>query len=44
MVCFLYSVSGKGVLTGHADGSIVRYFFEDEGTGESQVSSGYKKV
>lgn len=30
------SLSGKGVLSGHADGSIVRYFLEDEGSGESQ--------
>jgi len=25
-------------LSGHADGSIVRYFLEDEGTGETQVT------
>ncbi|XP_030838935.1 intraflagellar transport protein 172 homolog isoform X2 [Strongylocentrotus purpuratus] len=30
------NLSGKGVLSGHADGSIVRYFLEDEGSGESQ--------
>lgn len=29
-------MSGKGILSGHADGSVVRFFFEDEGTGESQ--------
>ena len=33
-----YSVSGKGILSGHMDGAIVRYFFDDEGTGLSQVS------
>ena len=32
------SVSGKGILSGHIDGAIVRYFFDDEGTGLSQVS------
>lgn len=31
------SVSGKGMLSGHADGTVVRYFFDDEGSGESQV-------
>ncbi|KAG8538783.1 hypothetical protein GDO81_022090, partial [Engystomops pustulosus] len=31
------NVSGKGILSGHADGTIVRYFFDDEGSGESQV-------
>lgn len=35
---FLSSVSGKGILSGHADGTIVRFFFDDEGSGESQVS------
>lgn len=35
---FRCSVSGKGILSGHADGSIVRFFFDDEGSGESQVS------
>ncbi|XP_071116630.1 intraflagellar transport protein 172 homolog isoform X1 [Haliotis cracherodii] len=28
--------SGKGFLSGHADGSIVRFFFDDEGSGDSQ--------
>lgn len=28
--------SGKGFLSGHADGAIVRYFFDDEGSGDSQ--------
>lgn len=32
-----FSCSGKGILSGHADGTIVRYFFDDEGSGESQV-------
>ncbi|XP_070555163.1 intraflagellar transport protein 172 homolog [Ptychodera flava] len=36
VVSLAHNVSGKGILSGHADGSIVRYFFEDEGTGESQ--------
>lgn len=31
------SVSGKGILSGHADGTVVRYFLNDEGSGESQV-------
>jgi hypothetical protein len=31
------SPSGKGILSGHADGSIIRYFFDDEGSGDSQV-------
>lgn len=33
----LFSCSGKGILSGHADGTIVRYFLEDVGSGESQV-------
>ena len=33
---YMSSSSGKGILSGHADGSIVRYFFDDEGTGDSQ--------
>lgn len=33
------SVSGKGVLSGHADGTVVRYFFDDEGSGEAQVAT-----
>lgn len=32
-----FSCSGKGILSGHADGTIVRYFLEDVGSGESQV-------
>lgn len=27
-----------GFLSGHADGAIVRYFFDDEGSGDSQVN------
>ncbi|XP_069742704.1 intraflagellar transport protein 172 homolog isoform X3 [Narcine bancroftii] len=41
--------SGKGILSGHADGTIVRYYFDDEGAGDSQewliqygCLSGYK--
>uniref|UniRef100_A0A3Q0QW63 Intraflagellar transport 172 n=1 Tax=Amphilophus citrinellus TaxID=61819 RepID=A0A3Q0QW63_AMPCI len=30
------NVSGKGILSGHANGTVVRYFFDDEGSGESQ--------
>ena len=33
-----YSPSGKGIISGHADGTIVRYFFEDEGSGLARVS------
>lgn len=33
------SVSAKGILSGHADGTVVRYFFDDEGSGESQVQT-----
>ncbi|KER27764.1 hypothetical protein T265_05253 [Opisthorchis viverrini] len=28
--------SGKGFVSGHADGKIVRYFFDDEGSGDTQ--------
>lgn len=31
------SVSGKGILSGHADGKVVRHFFDGESSGESQV-------
>nr|XP_014345853.1 PREDICTED: intraflagellar transport protein 172 homolog [Latimeria chalumnae] len=37
VVSLTSNVSGKGILSGHADGTIVRYFFDDEGLGESQV-------
>ena len=33
-----YSPSGKGIISGHADGTIVRYFLEDEGAGLAKVS------
>ncbi|KAG7214317.1 hypothetical protein INR49_004455 [Caranx melampygus] len=36
VVSLASNVSGKGVLSGHADGTVVRYFFDDEGSGESQ--------
>ncbi|XP_078598147.1 intraflagellar transport protein 172 homolog [Branchiostoma floridae x Branchiostoma japonicum] len=36
VVSLTANTSGKGILSGHADGSIVRYFFDDEGTGDSQ--------
>lgn len=34
---FCVSVSGKGFLAGHVDGRVVRYFFDSEGSRESQV-------
>ncbi|XP_073712376.1 intraflagellar transport protein 172 homolog [Misgurnus anguillicaudatus] len=36
VVSLATNVSGKGILSGHADGTVVRYFFDDEGSGESQ--------
>ncbi|XP_016392956.1 intraflagellar transport protein 172 homolog [Sinocyclocheilus rhinocerous] len=36
VVSLTTNVSGKGILSGHADGTVVRYFFDDEGSGESQ--------
>ncbi|CAI9571384.1 unnamed protein product [Staurois parvus] len=36
VVSLTSNVSGKGILSGQADGTIVRYFFDDEGSGESQ--------
>ncbi|XP_041885316.1 intraflagellar transport protein 172 homolog isoform X3 [Corvus kubaryi] len=36
VVSLTSNVSGKGILSGHADGTIVRFFFDDEGSGESQ--------
>ncbi|KAM4693761.1 LOW QUALITY PROTEIN: intraflagellar transport protein 172 homolog [Discoglossus pictus] len=36
VVSLTSNVSGKGILSGHADGTIVRYFLDDEGSGESQ--------
>ncbi|KAM4529832.1 intraflagellar transport protein 172 homolog [Fundulus diaphanus] len=36
VVSLASNVSGKGVLSGHADGTVVRYFFDDQDSGESQ--------
>ncbi|XP_041831040.1 intraflagellar transport protein 172 homolog [Melanotaenia boesemani] len=36
VVSLASNVSGKGILSGHADGTVVRYFFDSEGSGESQ--------
>ncbi|XP_073709088.1 intraflagellar transport protein 172 homolog [Garra rufa] len=36
VVSLTTNVTGKGILSGHADGTVVRYFFDDEGSGESQ--------
>lgn len=36
VVSLASNVSGKGILSGHANGSVVRYFFDDEGSGDSQ--------
>nr|XP_020664000.1 intraflagellar transport protein 172 homolog [Pogona vitticeps] len=36
VVSLASNTTGKGILSGHADGTIVRYFFDDEGSGESQ--------
>ncbi|XP_015754892.1 PREDICTED: intraflagellar transport protein 172 homolog [Acropora digitifera] len=36
VVSLAANVSGKGIISGHIDGAIVRYFFDDEGTGLSQ--------
>lgn len=35
VISLAVSPSGKGFLSGHADGSIVRYFVEDEGNGDT---------
>ena len=37
LLLYLNSPSGKGILSGHADGAVVRFFFDDEGSGDSQV-------
>ncbi|GAB1297222.1 Intraflagellar transport protein 172 homolog [Apodemus speciosus] len=37
VVALTTNCSGKGILSGHADGTIVRYFFDDDGSGESQA-------
>ncbi len=34
---FVYSPSGTGILSGHADGTIVRYLFEEDGSDLSKV-------
>ena len=36
MLSVYFSPSCKGVLSGHADGTMIRYYFDDEGSGESQ--------
>ncbi|XP_053736543.1 intraflagellar transport protein 172 homolog [Synchiropus splendidus] len=36
VVSLATNVSGKGILSGHDNGTVVRYFFDDEGSGESQ--------
>ncbi|XP_039604872.1 intraflagellar transport protein 172 homolog [Polypterus senegalus] len=36
VVSLVSNVSGRGILSGHADGTVVRYFFDDEGSGDSQ--------
>lgn len=36
VVSLTNNISGKGVLSGHADGSVVRFFFDDEGSGDLQ--------
>lgn len=36
VVSLTSNISGKGILSGHADMTVVRYFFDDEGSGESQ--------
>ncbi|XP_078397553.1 intraflagellar transport protein 172 homolog isoform X1 [Cetorhinus maximus] len=36
VVSLTSNLSGKGILSGHADGTIVRYYFDDEGAGDSQ--------
>lgn len=43
VILLVCSVSGKGIISGHIDGAIVRYFFDDEGTGLSQVCDLKKK-
>ncbi|RTG85468.1 intraflagellar transport protein 172 [Schistosoma bovis] len=30
------NISGKGFISGHADGKIIRYFFDDDGSGDAQ--------
>lgn len=38
------SPSGKGILSGHADGTIIRYFFEEEGAGLTRVCANYRQL
>lgn len=33
----IHSPSGKGIISGHADGTIVRYFFEEDSSGLARV-------
>ena len=37
-VPFLCSPSGKGMISGHADGTIIRFMFEEDGSGLAGVS------
>ncbi|CAH8646361.1 unnamed protein product [Schistosoma rodhaini] len=30
------NITGKGFISGHADGKIIRYFFDDDGSGDAQ--------
>nr|CAH8871752.1 unnamed protein product [Trichobilharzia regenti] len=36
VVSLAMNVSGKGFISGHVDGRIIRYFFDDEGSGDAQ--------
>ncbi|XP_064457098.1 intraflagellar transport protein 172 homolog [Ornithodoros turicata] len=36
VVALTASISGKGIISGHADGSVVRYFLEDDSSGDAQ--------
>lgn len=36
VVSLASNVSGKGIISGHANGQVIRYFFDDEGCGDSQ--------
>ncbi|XP_022255684.1 intraflagellar transport protein 172 homolog [Limulus polyphemus] len=36
VVSLTSNLPGKGVISGHADGSVVRYFFDDEKSGDAQ--------
>ena len=39
MVWYPCSPSGKGIISGHADGTIIRFMFEEDGSGLAGVSS-----